>query len=464
MTDKDFRFTKIVATIGPVTSSYESLKAVIEAGVDICRFNFSHDTHEAHKAKFDIVKRLEKELGKRIPVFADLQGPKLRLGTFKEGSENGGGGQAQIVAGQEFTFDSDDAFGDSTRVKLPHPEILESLDIGHVVLIDDGKLKVQVVSKGKGFIKTKVIVGGTIRGKKGFNLPDTIVPLPVLTEKDLKDMEFALSPAMGVDMVAVSFAQSADDMRKVHEAVRGRAAIINKIEKPSAITPEALPEIVELSDIVMIARGDLGVEIGPEKVPAAQKRMIKVCRDKRRPVIVATQMLESMVEGAFPTRAEVTDVANAVYEGTDCTMLSAETTLGKYPVEAVKTMSSIIKEVEKSDDYGSYIETYNRDMTGSTISDAMALATMNIVKEVKAKAVVAFTTSGTTAINISKRRPNAPIVAVSSNQRILDKIGMSWGVIPVLEDASKLSGDKVDEYVRQLVKDRNLATEGDHVV
>ncbi|MDR1008788.1 MAG: pyruvate kinase [Rickettsiales bacterium] len=450
-----FRFTKIVATIGPSTEEYENLKKAIESGVDVCRLNFSHGTHEDHKKRFDNIRRIEKELGKKIPVLGDTQGPKLRVGNFE-------GGMAMLADGQDFIFDSDDKLGDSTRVKLPHPEVLKSLDIGHLVLIDDGKLKVQITEKGNGFVKAKVIVGGKIKDHKGFNLPNTIVPLPILTEKDLDDLEFMLGPDMGVDLVAVSFAQTPDDLRKAKEVIAGRAPMVTKVEKPTAAI-DYLPEIIELSDVVMIARGDMGVEVGPEKVPAIQKRMIKLCREKRKPVIVATQMLESMIDGAFPTRAEVTDVANAVYEGTDCTMLSAESASGKYPFEAISTMAKIIREVESDPAYRCYVKNYNSDLTGNTIGDAMSLATSDIVKETGAKAVVAYTTSGTSVINISKHRPAAPIIAITTNAKVAGKMGCAWGVIPkVIESESH--ADNVDDAVRAVVAKEGLAKPGELVV
>jgi pyruvate kinase len=447
-----FRFTKIIATLGPSTQTYETIKSVIEAGADICRLNFSHDTQEVQKAKFDIVKRIEKELGRKIPVFADLQGPKLRLGEFKDGKQ-------VLENGQEFTVDNNPELGDNTRVRLPNIAIVDALKVGDFVLIDDGKIKLQVIEKGSHYARTKVIVGGVVKDRKGFNLPNTIVNLPVLTEKDLKDLEFAIG--MGVDLVAVSFVQTPDDLKKAKETIAGRVPVITKVEKPTAAL-DYLEEIVDLSDIVMIARGDMGVEVGPEKVPAIQKRMISVCREKRKPVIVATQMLESMTEGTFPTRAEATDVANAVYECADCTMLSAESASGKYPVEAVSMMDTIIRQTEADPEYRKYINSFQCDIKNHTMSDSMAAACAKVADEANAKAVFAYTTSGTTAISVSKRKPGMPIVAVTTEGRIAGKVGFAWGVIPVLVDET--DSDKIDDISRKIVKDLGLAVAGDTLV
>ena len=453
MATRDFRFTKIITTLGPATDTYERIKGIFEHGASIARLNFSHDTQEIQKAKFDIVKRVEKELGRKIPVFADLQGPKLRVGVFKEEPQT-------LEDGQFFVVDDDPAHGDSTRVQLPNLEILKALEVGHFILIDDGKIKLQVVEKGKGYCKTKVVVGGRIKNRKGFNLPNTIIPLPILTEKDLSDLEFAIK--MGVDLVAVSFAQTPGDLKKARDTIKGRVPMITKVEKPTAAV-DYIEEIIDLSDVVMIARGDMAVEVGSENVPAIQKNMIRLCREKRKPVIVATQMLESMIEGTFPTRAEVTDVSNAVYECTDCCMLSAESASGKYPIEAVSMMDTIIRSTEADPNYHKYIKEFTLELNRSKfLGDAIAKATADIASDVGAAAVVAFTTSGSTAINISKRRPAAPIVAMTPNDHVAGRVGFCWGVIPVID--GRHDAERLDEVARAAVKKLGLAKPGDAIV
>ena len=451
--DNNYRFTKIVATIGPSTEEYENLKAVIEAGVDVCRLNFSHGTHEDHKKRFDNIKRIEKELGRKIGILADMQGPKLRVGKFKNEKE-------MLVDGQEFTFDNKEELGDNTRVQLPNVAILDALKVGDYVLINDGKIKVQVIEKTSGAVKTKVIVGGMISDRKGFNLPNTIVDLPVFTEKDLSDLEFALS--LGVDWIAASFVQTPDDVRYAKKMINGRAALICKIEKPTAAL-DYLEEIVELSDGIMVARGDLGVEVEPQMVPLLQKRMIKMCREKRKPVVVATHMLESMIDNTFPTRAEASDVANAVYECTDCVMLSAETAQGKYPVDAVKMMASIIKQVEADPEYRKYVNTFTSELKERTLGDVMTSAAADITKKTDAKAVFAYTTSGTTAINLSKHKPNAPIVAVTTEDKVAGRVALCWGVTPKLVETITDS-DKSDDVSRSIAKELKLASDGDELV
>ena len=395
---------------------------------------------------------IEKELNKKIAIIADMQGPKLRVGKFKNEKE-------MLVDGQEFTFDNSEELGDNTRVQLPNVAILDALKVGDYVLINDGKMKVQVIEKNAGSVKTKVIVGGMISDRKGFNLPNTVVDLPVFTEKDLDDLEFALS--LGVDWVAASFVQTPDDVRYAKKIINGRASLILKIEKPTAAI-DYLEEIVELSDAIMVARGDLGVEVEPQMVPLLQKRMIKVCREKRKPVVVATHMLESMTDNTFPTRAEASDVANAVYEGTDCVMLSAESASGKYPVDAVKMMVSIIKQVEADPEYRKYIGSFISDIKENTLGDVMTAVASDITRKTEAKAVFAYTTSGTTVINLSKHKPNAPIVAVTTEDKVAGRTALCWGVVPKIVETT--DSDKIDDLSRSIAKELKLAKEGDELV
>ena len=450
--ENNFRYTKIVATIGPSSESYENLRKCIDAGVNVCRFNFSHGSHEEHKRKFDNIKRIEKETGKKIGIIADIQGPKLRIGRFKNEEE-------VLDNGQIFTFDNNEELGDKTRVNLPNITILNALKVGDFILINDGKIKVEVIEKNKDSVKTKVIVGGLISDRKSFNVPNTVVDLPIFTEKDLDDVEYALS--IGVDYIAASFVQTPKDIEYAKKLINGRAWLISKIERPSAAF-EHLEKIIELSDAIMIARGDLGVEVKPEIVPILQKKMIKICKEKRKPVIVATHLLETMINNTFPTRAEASDVANAVYDCTDCVMLSAETAQGKYPVEAVEMMANIIKQVENDEEYKKYRQLSTSDLKSNTIGDIMTCVASDITYQTDIKATVAYTTSGTTAINLSKHKPNAPIVAVSTDGKTVARLTLCWGVIPQLVDET--NSDKIDDISRDIVKKLNLAKENDKVV
>ena len=450
--ENNFRYTKIVATIGPSSESYENLRKCIDAGVNVCRFNFSHGSHEEHKRKFDNIKRIEKETGKKIGIIADIQGPKLRIGRFKNEEE-------VLDNGQIFIFDNNEELGDKTRVNLPNITILNALKVGDFILINDGKIKVEVIEKNKDSVKTKVIVGGVISDRKSFNVPNTVVDLPIFTEKDLDDVEYALS--IGVDYIAASFVQTPKDIEYAKKLINGRAWLISKIERPSAAF-EHLEKIIELSDAIMIARGDLGVEVKPEIVPILQKKMIKICKEKRKPVIVATHLLETMINNTFPTRAEASDVANAVYDCTDCVMLSAETAQGKYPVEAVEMMANIIKQVENDEEYKKYRQLSTSDLKSNTIGDIMTCVASDITYQTDIKATVAYTTSGTTAINLSKHKPNAPIVAVSTDEKTVARLTLCWGVIPQLVDET--NSDKIDDISRDIVKKLNLAKENDKVV
>ena len=450
--ENKFRYTKIIATIGPSTESYDNLKKIILAGVDVCRLNFSHGTHEEHKKKFENIKKIESELGKKIGIIADIQGPKLRIGEFKN--------EVEILDnGQIFTFDNNKELGDKTRVNLPNITILNALKVGDFILINDGKIKVEVIEKNKDSVKTKVIVGGLISNRKSFNIPNTLVDLPIFTEKDLADIKFALS--LGVDYIAASFVQTPKDIEYAKKLIDGKAWLISKIERPSAAF-EYLEEIIELSDAIMIARGDLGVEVKPEIVPILQKKMIKICKEKRKPVIVATHLLETMINNTFPTRAEASDVANAVYDCTDCIMLSAETAQGKYPQEAVEMMANIIKQVENDSEYKDYIKLSSSGLKNNTVGDIMTSVASDITYQTDIKATVTYTTSGTTAINLAKHKPNAPIVAVSTNEKTAARLTLCWGIIPQV--VVETSSDKVDDVSRNIVKKLNLAKEGEKIV
>ncbi|MDX1540705.1 MAG: pyruvate kinase, partial [Geminicoccaceae bacterium] len=342
------RRAKILATLGPSSASPERIGELVDAGADAFRFNFSHGTHEQHQARYDAVRAVEEARGRPIAVVMDVQGPKLRVGEFNDGS-------VQLRAGQRFRLDLDGEAGNQDRVELPHPEIFETVGAGDRLLLDDGKIRLEVKEVASRTIDTVVEAGGALSDHKGVNLPDVVLPLSPLTEKDRSDLAFGID--MGVDWVALSFVQRPEDVAEARRLTGGRAALMAKIEKPAAI--ERLTEIIELSDGIMIARGDLGVELPPEDVPSLQKKIIRAARDAGKPVVVATQMLESMIRAPAPTRAEASDVATAAYDGADAMMLSAETAVGDYPVEAVAMMDRILAKVERDPLYRTYIDAYH---------------------------------------------------------------------------------------------------------
>jgi pyruvate kinase len=407
--------TKIVATLGPATSDPKTIEAIFKAGADVFRLNFSHGAHESHRKSYDLLRALEKKTGRPIAILADLQGPKLRVGTFKNG-------KAMLVAGSIFRFDMDPAPGDETRAPLRHPEIFAALRPGQHLLIDDGKLRVEALETAADYAICKVIVGGAISDRKGVNVPGTVLPISALTEKDRRDLDFALE--LGCDWIALSFVQRPEDMAEAKKLVQGRAGVCAKLEKPSAI--DRLEEIIELSDAVMVARGDLGVEMMPEDVPPLQKRIVRAARRLGRPVIVATQMLESMIQTPTPTRAEASDVATAVYDGADAVMLSAETASGQYPVEAVSMMERIILRVERDPLYRPIMDA-DHSAPEATASDAITAAAAQVARTIKAAAIVTFTTSGSTALRAARERPEAPILCLTQNERTARRLVLCWG-------------------------------------
>ncbi len=417
---KPIRKTKILATIGPASNSKDMLKALVETGVNVFRMNFSHGTHADHQKVHGHIRDLEKDIAKPIGILADLQGPKHRVGQFKEG-------HVAIKAGQIFTFDSDEILGDETRVYLPHPEVIKAVQIGEVILLDDGRVRVQVVDKTTGSLVTKVIAGTSLSDRKGFNLPQTELAVSALTEKDLRDLDFAMK--LGVDFVALSFVQTADDVAQAKKIINGRAAVVAKIEKPQAV--KNIDEIIEISDGIMIARGDLGVEMPAEEVPAIQKRIIRKARHAVKPVIVATQMLESMTSAPTPTRAEASDVAAAVYEGTDAVMLSAETAAGDYPIQAVTMMAKIALSVEQDDTYHR-VRDAEINESDHTVADAITVGAKNIAEEIDAKLIVTFTSSGSTALRASRLRSRLPILALTPEIATSRRLCLSFGVFPMI--------------------------------
>jgi pyruvate kinase len=432
------RKTKIVATLGPATSSLEMVRRLFETGVDVFRLNFSHGAHEDHKKRLDLVRAVEKETGCPIGVFADLQGPKLRLGVFKDGG-------VDVDKGTKIRLDLDKTPGDRTRVNLPHPEIIEALEQGSDILLDDGKVHLHVTKKGADFVETVVVAGKRLSDRKGVNLPNSILKSSILTEKDRKDLDAAI--AMGVEWIALSFVQRPEDVADARKLIGNRARIIAKLEKPSAIAH--LHAIVDMSDAIMLARGDLGVEIPSEKVPAVQKHVVRACRERGKPVIIATQMLESMISSPRPTRAEASDVATAIYDGTDAVMLSAETASGEYPLEAVSIMDRIAADVEKDDLYRKIMDAEHPD-PDKTPSDAITAAASNVAATVSAACIVNFTMSGSTALRTARERPTVPLLCLTPATDVARRLQLSYGVRAVVtEDINSF-----DEMVKKAV---NLA-------
>ena len=411
------------------------------AGVDVFRINMSHSTHEVLRGRVDQIRQIEKTCGRPIGILADLQGPKLRVGTFADGP-------VTLVNGQSFTLDSDPTPGDATRVYLPHPEILRPLQVGHTIILDDGKLRLRVVAETETTAETIVEVGGKLSNRKGVSLPDTIIPVSAMTEKDRSDLDAALDA--GVDWIAVSFVQRPEDVAEVQKICRGRALVMSKIEKPQAVA--RLTEIIEASDALMVARGDLGVEMPLEKVPGIQKQITRLARRYGKPVVVATQMLESMISSPVPTRAEVSDVSTAVFEGADAVMLSAESAAGQYPFEAVSTMNRIAEEVE--DDVNYYTIVHNQRLDPEpTGADAIAAAARTVAETLDLKAIVAWTSSGSTGMRIARERPQTPIMALTTSLQTARRLAVVWGVHAVIGPDPKNTGDMVSKGSAIAVRD-----------
>lgn len=422
------RQTKIIATLGPASSTPEMIERLFLAGTDVFRLNFSHGTHEEHRARVETIRALEEKAGRPIGILMDLQGPKLRLGTFREG-------QVTLDTGQGFRLDLDEAPGDRTRATLPHPEIFRALKPGATLLLDDGRLRLRVESYGTDFANTEVVTGGELSDRKGVNVPDVEVPLSPLTQKDQRDLEFGLE--IGVDWVAPSFVQSLEHLRELRRLVGTRAAILSKLEKPAAI--RQLDDVIALSDGVMIARGDLGVEMHPEQVPSLQKQIVRACRQAGKPVVVATQMLESMMWAPIPTRAEASDVAAAVYDGVDAVMLSGETASGNYPTEAVEMMERIIRDVEADPHYRDLIEAQH-PKPQPTAADAICEAMRTVALSLPIVATVTFTSSGFTSLRAARERPKAPILSITPHIETARRLALVWGVHCVQsEDISRVS-------------------------
>ncbi|MGH7031729.1 MAG: pyruvate kinase [Stellaceae bacterium] len=445
------RSAKIVATLGPSSSSPERIRVLFDAGVDVFRLNFSHGTHEDHRARLEAIRAIEHDTGRPIGILADLQGPKLRLGTFAEGP-------IELAAGDHFRLDLDRRPGDRTRAPLPHPEIFEALKAGTELLVDDGKVRLEAEICGPGFADTVCRVGGTLSDRKGVNVPNVVLPLSAVTEKDRADLSFALD--RGADWIAFSFVQRPDDVAEGRKLIAGRAGVMVKLEKPSAI--DRLAEIIELADALMVARGDLGVEMPPEEVPRVQKQVVRACRLAGKPVIVATQMLESMIVSPTPTRAEASDVATAVYDGADAVMLSAETAAGRYPVEAVAMMDRIAQRVQEDPLYHTMLEG-TRIGHEHTAPDAISAAACQVASTVGAAAIVSYTTSGATALRAARERPEAPILVLTSNLGTARRLALLWGAHCVHTRDVKSFTDMVQRAAR-IAHREQIAQPGERVV
>mmetsp|Transcript_22022 Transcript_22022/g.33353 ORF Transcript_22022/g.33353 Transcript_22022/m.33353 type:complete len:586 (+) Transcript_22022:180-1937(+) len=451
--------TKQLATLGPASSTLEMIETLFLAGADIFRLNFSHGSQEQKQELLTMIREVEEKYSHPIAVLGDLQGPKLRVGEFS--NPNG----EVLEKGQIFRLDLDEAQGDNTRVMLPHPEIIEASLIDHVLLVDDGKVKLTVVGKGDKYLDCRVDVPGKISNRKGVNTPDSVLDISPLTPKDRSDLEYMIG--IGVDWIALSFVQQPSDIEEIHELIDGhlkedafRPAVMAKIEKPSCFYDDNLEKIVELCDGIMVARGDLGVECAPEDVPLLQKQIIDTCRKQGKPVVVATQMLESMIESPTPTRAEASDVATAIYDGADAIMLSAESAAGKFPEESVAMQQRIINRVESDLHYRAYLNQLTKN-DGVTPTDAVTIAARQIAQTVNAKGIVSFTLQGSTALRASQERPTVPILAITPFKETARQLAMSWGVYPELPRSGSFGFSSDDDDLTTVDNPHVSAADGD---
>ena len=436
------RNVKIVATLGPASSTRERMKALSEAGADVFRLNMSHGTHEDIAERHRFIREIEHELDRPIGILADLQGPKLRVGSFVEGRHD-------LEPGQKFRFDLDETPGTAERVLLPHPEIFAALQPGAELLVNDGTIRLKVLACDASSADCEVVVGGTISNNKGVNVPDVVLPLAALTDKDRRDLEFVLG--LGVDWLALSFVQRPEDVIEARELIGDRkVAVMVKVEKPAAV--QRFEEILDIVDGIMVARGDLGVEMPIYELPPMQKMMIRRCRAAGKPVIVATQMLESMIKSPVPTRAEVSDVAHAIYEGADAVMLSAESAAGDFPIEAVTMMDNIAQQVDRDPRFRQIIEA-SRTAAKSTISDAITAAAREVAETINVRAICCFTHSGTTALRAARERPRVPVVALTPVAETARMLTLAWGLrcrISAPVDRFKLAVVSAARAVKQI--------------
>jgi pyruvate kinase len=449
---KRSRRVKILATLGPASSDEAMIQKLHEAGADLFRINMSHASHEIMRDLIKRIRSVEARCGRPIGILTDIQGPKLRVGKFRDT-------KVELAPGDTFILDDNPEPGDEKRVHLPHPEILEAVEPGHRLLIDDGRLQLRVEQTDGKTVVCKVVSGTRISDRKGVSLPDTTIAGGALTDKDRKDLDAVIATGE-VDWIALSFIQRPEDLAEVRKLVRGRAGLMSKIEKPQAL--ERIDEIIELSDALMVARGDLGVEMPIESVPGIQKQLTRACRRAGKPVVVATQMLESMISAPVPTRAEVSDVATAVFEGADAVMLSAESAAGEYPVEAVSTMAAIARKVERDPHYPGIIYA-QRPQPEATGADAISLAARQIAETLNLSAIVCYTSSGTTGLRAARERPDTPILALSPVIQTARRLSVVWGLhCVVTEDATDLD-DMVDRACR-IVNREGFGEPGDRII
>jgi pyruvate kinase len=445
------RNVKIVATLGPASSSHEVIKDLFLAGVDVFRLNMSHGTHDDIRARHSVIRKVEEEVGRPICILADLQGPKLRVGTFANGP-------VKLSAGDSFRVDLDETPGSQDRVCLPHVEIFKAMEKGSRLLVNDGKIVLRVTSFSDEHADCVVEVGGEISDRKGVNVPDVVLSLDALSPKDREDLEFACE--LGVEWLGLSFVQKVSDIDSARELAKSRAKVLTKVEKPAAV--KNFTEILEASDGIMVARGDLGVEMPLQSIPSIQKSLIRQCRNVGKPVIVATQMLESMISSPIPTRAEVSDVATAIYEGADAVMLSAESAVGKYPAIAVKTMDEIAQSVESDPTHRAIIEA-SRTKGRSDISHAIAVAAREVAETTALKGICCFTTSGTTAYLVARERPRVPVIALTPSRNTARTLSLVWGLHCFQTGHVKEFKDAVGEAVRA-AKEDDFAKKGETIV
>jgi pyruvate kinase len=445
------RNVRIVATLGPASREPATIEALYKAGADVFRVNMSHGTQADRKQIIEAIRGVEQHVGRPIAILVDLQGPKLRVGTFADGP-------VTLKAGQAFRFDLDPKPGDTTRVHLPHREVFAALRPGATLLVDDGKLRFTVTTVVGEVIETKVAVGGKLSNHKGVNVPDVVIPMAALTEKDRSDLAFALD--MGVDWVALSFVQKPEDVAEARKLIGNRAGLLAKIEKPSAV--EFLGEILEQADAVMVARGDLGVELPPEAVPPIQKRIVAAARAAGKPVVVATQMLESMITAPTPTRAEVSDVANAIYDGADAVMLSAESAAGQYPIEAVTMMDRIAHTIEADPGFAAQMA-FADTRPEATAQDAVSGAAASVARVLGASAILCYTTSGSTARRTARERPGVPVVVLTPRGDTARRLCLTWGLHAVRTRDVESLEEMIGKAKRMALRTR-IARGGDSIV
>jgi len=445
------RRTKIVATLGPASSNPEMIEHLFKAGADTFRINMSHTPHDRMREMVAAIRSVESKHSRPIGILVDLQGPKLRVGAFANGP-------AMLDNGATFAFDQNAKPGDAHRVQLPHPEIFAGIQPGHRLLLDDGKIRLTVTEASRERIVTKVEVGGKLSDRKGVSLPDTLIPFSALTPKDRSDLDAALDA--GIDWVGLSFIQRPEDIAEAKKITRGRAAVMAKIEKPMAVN--RLDDIMDVTDAIMVARGDLGVEMPLEKVPGIQKQLTRAARRAGKPVVVATQMLESMIASPVPTRAEVSDVATAIFDGADAVMLSAESAAGQFPIEAVSTMNRIAEEVESEEGYRGIMHAQHAEPE-ATGADAIAAAARQIADTLDLSAIICWTFSGSTALRVARERPQVPIVAISPNVTAARKLSAAWGVHCVVADDARDQDDMVERACRLAFRD-GFAKSGRRVI